>query len=203
MTNPVSVILLYNQKQTQTLFTPVFGSSELDEGDPLFVNRDDSSERPLSATSSSSLALATTRRQGSASNVLGSDTAGAAAADASPAAVTAPAAPLQQEGATATTTPPASSASATTARRGTKIGRFEQLVSQSFEENKKRSAHPAAGVVGGGGMGKFGRLGSWAARGRQAVGRVASNVVMFLNSRSTSMVRCDWWSGVTDGWLTD
>ncbi len=77
-------------------------------------------------------------------------------------------------GATAASTGPA-------ARRGasSKASRFEQLVSQSFEESKLRSA--PVNKTGGGS--------TWAARLRQAGLRVARNVVIFLNSRSTSMVR--------------
>lgn len=153
--------------------------------------RDDSVERPLSTTSSSSLALAVTRKHGSASNALGSgggsgsgaaDTTAAATAEGPGVAADGDAtAPPAEDGAEG---PAAAAPASATARHGTKVGRFEQLVSQSFEEAKKRSAAPAPAAVG-----KAGGVGAWAARGRQAGWRVARHVVKFMNSRSTSMVR--------------
>jgi hypothetical protein len=144
----------------------------------------DDSGGAISSTSSG-LAMAATRKQGPAGALGDGDSmapssapAPAQASDASTAA--APATAGEETPARSPLAP-----TATTARRGAsgKASRFEQLVSQSFEESKLRSAAPG-GVKAGGGAGT-----SWAARVQQAGLRVARSVVKFLNSRSTSMVR--------------
>lgn len=139
---------------------------------------DEATERPLSTTSSSSLALST-RKPGTDGAEATAPPMPAPTAE----APTATAAPPATVGVVEEQQEPQPTPASGRARRGTRLGRFEQLVSQSFEEVKKRSAAPA------GGAGRAGAAGSWATRARQAGWRVARNVVKFMNSRSTSMVR--------------
>jgi hypothetical protein len=169
------------------------GANGINSGEPPFVYRDDS-VGALSSTSSSGLAFAPTRKTGGgAVGALGSsDSTKASAAvgeagadDDATAAATATAAEEEEEEegeveeeSDEAAAPPARSPS--TAAH--KVSRFEQLVSQSFEEAKQRAAAP---VRAGGAAGN-----TWGARVRQAGMRLARNVVKFLNSRSTSMVRC-------------
>lgn len=181
---------IHTHAWAQTLYSPVFTSMELDaagrDDEPPLVYRTDT-VGGLSSTSASSLALqqsphavaldaADATRAAAATPVSGATREGNGRAVA-----VAGGAGAEEEQAPAAAAPRKSTAAS-------KVSRFEQLVLQSFEEVKKRSPgadNGAGGVAGGVKAGGW----RWAARGRRAWLRLTRNVVMVMNSRSTSMVR--------------